>query len=240
VTDTVLVHGGFHGGWCWDRVRGPLADRGWNVFTPSLTGCGDRVHLASATVGAATHVTDIVNLIDAEELEQVVLCGHSAGGHVISGVAETIPERIAHLVYLDAVVPRSGESVHDVIGEAEGVPQLFRDLTERGDGISIAPESHDAAAFGVDDPADVAWLERRLTSHPLRCFEEPVELGSGYESVTSKTFVRCGFQAAFAEPQTARLEADPAWRVLRWDVGHDAMIISPDAVVDLLLETADG
>jgi pimeloyl-ACP methyl ester carboxylesterase len=232
--NAVLVHGGFHGGWCWAKVRTPLARDGWNVFAPSLTGCADRGHLASPETGARTHVEDIVNLIEAEELRDVVLCGHSAGGPVVSGVAEAVPERIAHLIYLDAVVPDSGQSVADVLGEAEGVPRLFRELTEQGDGVSIAPESHDPAAFGITDPADAAWLQRRLSPHPLRCFEEPIELGAAYESVPRRTFVRCGFQAAFAEPQTARLEADPAWTVLRWEVGHDAMILAPGDVVELI------
>ncbi len=101
----VLVHGAYHGGWCWTRVAEPLRREGWIVHTPSLTGAGDRAHLMSPDVSLSSRVQDIVAVIEAEELDDVVLCGHSAGGMVVTGVAERIPERIAHLVYLDAVIP---------------------------------------------------------------------------------------------------------------------------------------
>lgn len=111
----VLVHGAWHGSWCWKRVRRALQALGHEVFTPTLTGVADRVHLLSPQVNLETHITDVVNLIQWEELSDVVLCGHSYGGCVISGVADRIPDRIGALVYLDAFVLESGQSLHDTL-----------------------------------------------------------------------------------------------------------------------------
>jgi pimeloyl-ACP methyl ester carboxylesterase len=235
----VLVHGGFHGGWCWSRVRAGLEAKGWEVFAPTLTGVSDRLHLAGPAVGIDTHVADVVNLIEAEEMEAVVLCGHSAGGVVVSGVAEAVPDRVAHLVYLDATVPLDGESVNDVLGEVEGVPQLFRELAAAGDRVLVPPGPFTAAAFGVEDAADAAWVERRLTAHPLRCFDEPVAVGPGFASVPAKTFVRAeGFPAEYGRRMVERYAADPDWDLRRWDVAHDMMITDPELVTRLLEESA--
>ena len=234
----VLVHGGFHGGWCWAKVAPALRAQGWDVYTPSLTGVADRVHLATPEVGAMTHVQDITNLIEFEGLEDVILCGHSAGGHTITGVAEAMPERIGHLVYLDATVPESGQSVNDVLGDDSGVPQIFRELAAKHDGVSIPASLFSAADFGVTDPQDAAWVEKRMTSHPLRCFEEPIVFGDRFASVARKTYVRSErFPAPYGARMIDRFEQDPAWTAIRWDVGHSTMIIVPEDVVSLLLDT---
>src|ERR1700675_3292707 len=115
MTSFVLVHGAWHGSWCWKRVRRSLQEKGHEVFTPTLTGVADRSHLLSREVNLETHITDVVNLIQWEELSDVVLCGHSYGGLVISGVADRIPDRIGALVYLDAFVLEDGQSLHDVL-----------------------------------------------------------------------------------------------------------------------------
>src|SRR3984957_12669518 len=114
----VLVHGAWHGGWCFARVAELLRERGERVFTPTMTGLGERVHLAHAGITLSTHVTDIVNVLRYEDLTEVVLCGHSYGGLVISGVIEAVPERVAALVFLDAFVPEDGQSLHDLVPEA--------------------------------------------------------------------------------------------------------------------------
>jgi pimeloyl-ACP methyl ester carboxylesterase len=111
----VLVHGGWHGSWCWKRVRKALQARGHDVFTPTLTGVGERSHLLSPDVNLDTHITDVVNLIRWEELSGIVLCGHSYGGCVITGVADRLSDRVAALVYLDAFVPEDGQSLHDIL-----------------------------------------------------------------------------------------------------------------------------
>ena len=122
----VLVHGAWHGSWCWKRVRQALQDAGHDVFTPTLTGVGERSHLLSLHVNLETHIDDVVNLIRWEDLSDVVLCGHSYGGCVISGVADRVPDRIRALVYLDAFVLRDGQSLHDTLPPAQRDLQLER------------------------------------------------------------------------------------------------------------------
>src|SRR5271157_4298241 len=107
----VLVHGAWHGSWCWKRVRRLLQAKGHDVFTPTLTGVADRSHLMSREVNLETHILDVVNLIRWEELSDIVLCGHSYGGAVVTGAADRVPDRIRSLVYLDAFVPENGENV---------------------------------------------------------------------------------------------------------------------------------
>src|SRR4051812_30047626 len=112
-TTFVLVHGAWHGGWCYDEVAKRLRSEGYDVYTPTLTGLGERSHLLSPEINLDTHIQDVLNVIRWQDLETIVLCGHSYGGMVVTGVADVVPDRIASLVYLDAYVPRSGESVWD-------------------------------------------------------------------------------------------------------------------------------
>lgn len=229
----VLVHGGFHGGWCWQRVAGPLRAAGWNVYTPTLTGLADRAHLATRDVGLQTHVQDVVGLIEAEELEDIVLLGHSAGGMTITAAADRIPGRIGALLYLDASLPADGQSMLDFMGDTQGVPGLFRgQAAESGDGWMIpAGKPFDAEGFGVEDPADREWVDRRMTDHPLKAFEDKVALTGAWESVARRTYVRCeGFQVAHGEPTVAGCEADPAWQTERWDCGHHPGVTHPEWV----------
>ncbi|CAB4867857.1 unannotated protein [freshwater metagenome] len=237
--NAVLVHGGFHGGWCWSRVSRPLLADGWTVHAPSLTGVADRLHLAGPDVGAMTHVNDIVSLIECEELDRVVLVGHSAGAHTAAGVAEAIPERIAAFIALDGLVPQAGESVNDVLGESQGVPDLFRQLAAEHDGVNIPPSAFTAEAFGVTDAQDAAWVERRMTSHPLRAFEEPVPVGEGFASIGHRLFIRCErFEAAYGQVMVDRFSADPGWEVAHWDTGHDAMITDAGRTVEAIVGAA--
>src|SRR5262249_37605119 len=111
----VLVHGAWHGSWCWKRVREALRARGHVVFTPTLTGVGERPHLLAPDINLDTHIEDVANLIRLEELTDVVLCGHSYGGCVIGGVVDRVPERIGALVYLDAFILENGQSLHDTL-----------------------------------------------------------------------------------------------------------------------------
>ena len=141
----VLVHGAWHGGWCWQRVADRLRGGGHTVFTPTLTGLGERSHLLRAGIDLKTHITDIVNVMKWEGLSDVVLCGHSYGGFVISGVAEQMAPAIRSIVFLDAFVPRNGESVLDLTGPA--VQEGVRNALQRGD-IAIPPRA--AEAFGVN------------------------------------------------------------------------------------------
>ncbi|MFT4564076.1 MAG: pimeloyl-ACP methyl ester carboxylesterase [Gammaproteobacteria bacterium] len=233
----ILVAGGFHGGWCWRRVAEPLRKQGWRVYTPSLTGLADRAHLLTSEVNLETHVCDITGLITAEELENVILCGHSAAGSVITVAADRLPERIAGLCYLDASMPLDGQSLLDFIGDSQGVPAVFREQAQKhGDGWRIpAGVPFDAGGFGVTDPADATWVNRRMTAHPLAAFEDRLELSGAWESIKTRRYIRCEkFQIAHGEPLIARLEADPKWQTERWDCGHSPHVTEPARVIEAL------
>lgn len=234
MSTAILVHGGFEGGWCWARVAEPLRAAGWTVHAPSLTGLGDRAHLLSPSVSFQTHVQDVLGIIEAEELHDVVLVGHSAGGTVITAVADAAPDEVAGLLYLDASLPESGQSMFDFMGDSQGVPDLFRSqATEKGDGWRIpAGVPFDAAGFGIEDPADQEWFNRRMTDHPLAAFADSIPLTGAWEKVPHKTYLRCeGFQIAHGEPTIAKCEADPAWKTERWPDGHSPHITAPAKVV---------
>src|SRR5437867_644691 len=138
MTSFGLVHGAWHGSWCWKRVRRSLQARGHEVFTPTLTGVGERSHLLSRDVSLETHILDVVNLIECEELSGIVLCGHSYGGCVISGVADRIPDRIRSLVYLDAFVLEDGENLLQHVPEEQRI-QLIEGANQSGDGWKVPP-----------------------------------------------------------------------------------------------------
>lgn len=230
----ILVHGGFHGGWCWTRVAEPLRTHGWRVYTPTLTGLADRSHLLTRDVNLNTHVQDIVGLIEAEELSDVILCGHSAAGAVITPVADRMPARIAGLLYLDASLPMHGQSMLDFIGDSQGIPALFRaQAAAHGDGWRVpAGLPFDAAGFGIDDVADAAWIDRRLTAHPLAAFADKLNLTGAWDAVPRRTYIRCErFQIAHGEPTIARLEQEPRWHTERWDTGHSPHVTDAPRVV---------
>ena len=224
----VLVHGAWHGSWCWQRVRSALQRRGHEVFTPTLTGVGERSHLLAPTIDLHTHVLDVLNLIQWEELRDIVLCGHSYGGMVVSGVADRIPQRIRSLVFLDAFVPQNGQSVVDLAPVSD--EQLI-------DGWKCRPIS--AETFSVN-PADRAWVDRQCTLHPLACFTQPVQLTSGITQLTRVAYL---YAAGWAGGESLfrpsyRIAQSRGWTTAEIDCGHDVMLDRPDAVTDLLLKSA--
>lgn len=243
MTNFVLIHGALHGGWCWRPVTRRLEAAGHRVFTPSLTGLGDRVHLLDRSVDLETHIADVLNLLEAEELSDVVLCGHSYGGMVIAPAADRAASRIRSLVFLDAHVPEDGKSCFDLMAPMRA--QGMRALSDSaGEGWLLPPMS--AAAMGVIDPADAAWVDRRCVPHPRATMEQPARLGDAWLGVPRKTYVLC--EGQFVRPESnapspfpvyaERLRRDPAWRVLALPCGHDAMVILPDRVTQILLDAA--
>lgn len=230
-TTYVLIHGGWHGGWCWNRVAPGLAKAGHRVLAPSLTGLADRRHLLTRQTGLDTHVQDIVGLLEYEDLRDVVLVGHSYAGMVITAVAAGVPQRVAHLVYLDAFVPEAGQTLLDLL-PPDRVAFYREQAAGRGEGWRVPPPP--VAALGVTDPADIAWLEAKLTDQPLRSFEQP--LAGEPPAALRRTFIRCteGPVAPSFAPFAAMADAAPAWDYHELAVGHDAMVIAPGSVVDVL------
>jgi pimeloyl-ACP methyl ester carboxylesterase len=229
----VLVHGAWHGGWCWRRVADFLEGKGHKVFTPTLTGLGERSHLMREGINISTHVTDVVNLLKWEKLSGVVMCGHSYGGMVISGVAEQMPSALASLVFLDAFVPENGEAVINLTSAA--VLDAVKAAQQNGE-LGIKPRP--AEAFGVN-PADRAWVDSMCVPQPIGTFTEPMTITGAREKIGKKAYVRAG---AYANPgfdkALERLKADKSWRTYAVPCGHDVMVDMPERLAEILLEVA--
>lgn len=227
----VLVHGAWHGGWCWKRVRSALQARGHDVFTPTLTGVADRMHLMSPQVNLETHITDVVNLIRWEELSDVVLCGHSYGGCVISGVADRIPDRIRALVYLDAFVLENGQSLHDTL-PAEVRNAQLEAACLAGEGWKVPPIS--AEDFNVN-AKDRDWVNRQCTMQPLATFQQCLDLTGAIGGVSNVTFILANGWAP--SPFTVFYEKAKAngWKTLAIASGHDVMLDQAEELTQALL-----
>jgi pimeloyl-ACP methyl ester carboxylesterase len=222
----VLVHGAWHGGWCYNRVAERLRARGHRVLTPTLTGVGERAHLAGPDVDLATHVQDIIGVLRWEELAGVVLVGHSYGGMVISGVAEAVaPGTIDSIVYLDAFLPADGHCLYDY------APPDAAGLLEQTRTGLVAPFT--AELFNVN-ARDRAWVDAQCTPHPVRCFTGRLRLTGARERIPKKAYVLAtGWEGPFRAFADA-LRADPTWRVSEMDAGHDLMVDAPDELAELL------
>lgn len=227
----ILVHGAWHGGWCWAKVRRLLTDAAHVVFTPSLTGLGDRAHLAGPEIDLALHVRDVVALLETEELRGVTLVGHSYGGMVITGVAARAAARIGHLVYLDAFVPATGQALFDLVAP-ERAAQYREAARSGGEGWRIPPPP--PARFGVTGAKDTEWLTRRLVPQPLRTFEQPLETAGGDR--IKRTYIYCSKPAMGSFDQYAeRFRDDGKWTFHDVGTGHDAMVTAPGEIAKILM-----
>jgi pimeloyl-ACP methyl ester carboxylesterase len=235
----VLVHGGGHGGWCYQRVARILRAAGHEVYTPTLTGLGERSTLLSPAIDLDLHVRDVVAVLHYEDLHDVVLVGHSYGGMVITGAADRAADRVGKLVFLDAANPRYGQSLVDVAGP---VIEVTRPMGTVVDGVELVllPAPGAAAFYGIADPDDQTWVDARLTGHPWRCFEQPLDLTNEdalwaipqYHIICTSTVPTRDRELVAGARAEGRL-----WEI---DTGHDLMITEPGAVADALLEVAAG
>lgn len=232
----VLVHGGWEGGWYWRPVADRLRERGFRVFTPTLTGLGERTHLLSPTVDLSTHIDDVLGVIRCEELSDVVLVGHSYGGMVVTGVADRCHERIAGLVYLDAFVPRDGQSIMD-LATAERQAQLRQLAEQKGDGWRIPPIP--AAAWGITDAGEAAWIDRHSGDHPFATMTQPIELHGNHDTIARRLYVLAtGYDPSPFQPIAARLRDDPEWDVKTVDCHHFLNVSRANEVADILAGAA--
>ena len=233
MTDFVLLHGAFHGGWCWPRVAGPLRAAGHRVFTPTQTGLGERAHLMSAGITLDTFTSDLVGVLEAEELTEAVLVGHSFGGCAITGAADRARGCIRQLVYLDSVVPRDGRTPLE-LGSPEAAAQR-RALAEETGGVSLAPP--DPGAFGVPPGPDADWLRRRMTPQPFGAFNSALHLQNPPGNGLPRTYVACTApEYAPLAGHRAWVRGQPGWGWRDLAAGHDAMVTAPGLLTDLLLE----
>lgn len=234
MTTFVLVHGAWHGGWCWVRVAEKLRAAGHTVFTPTLTGLADRSHLMSPTISLTTHIKDVVGLLKWESLTDVVLVGHSYGGVVISGAADRAADRVKSLIFLDALVPGHGQSAMD-LRRPEQVEATFAAARAKGAGWRIPPTT--AATFMVNE-ADRDWVDSKCTDLPLACFTEPLYLSGALDAIRTRVYIRA---AGYPAPQfDAMLETfrERDFDTYAVDCGHDVMVDAPDELTEILLKYA--
>ena len=236
----VLVHGAWHGGWCWKKVLPLLRKAGADVFAPTLTGMGERAHLNGcldpADITLDVHIQDIVQLLRYEGLEDVVLVGHAYAGMVITGVAEVCPERIAHMVYVNGVIPADGESMVDQLIPVRGeeFASWVQGLIEKGDGFLPAPASAEEVGrrWGITDPGDLAWVGANVTPQPAAAMASPVRMGNPQAKAIPKNFVGGGESGFDSVADRAR---QAGWGVYPVDSGHDTMITHAQELADILL-----
>ncbi|ASZ13486.1 alpha/beta fold hydrolase [Chitinophaga pendula] len=228
----VLVHGAWHGGWCWQPVTTRLQATGSIVYTPTLSGLGEYKHQLSSSIDLNTHINDIVHFIEMQDLSEVILVGHSYAGAVIAGVADRIPGRLKKLVFLDALLIENGKSLSDYL------PKEMREERKRQaamtKGLSIPPLP--ASIFGVKDLATRKWVDERLTPQPYRSFTQPLILKHPFGNKLPLIYVAClDEQLSVLKQFDEKTRNNKDWEFYSLDTGHDAMITAPDQLATLLL-----
>lgn len=251
MSNFVLVHGAWHGGWCWQRVAPLLQQAGHRVHAVTLTGLGERAHLLSPAITLDTHIDDVLNLIAAEELDEVILVVHSYAGMIGTAVADRLAAaaaagqptaRLAHLVYVDAVIPKPGESWSST--QSSATQQQRMAAAQSSPSFSFPPP--DPVVFGLQD-TDHAWVQRRQTPHPGNNYQTPLDFDPVRVGAVPRTYISCNQPAlATIEPSRLRVQ-DPnfwggAWasgaRFVELQTGHDPMVSEPAALAGLLLDCA--
>jgi len=227
----VLVHGAGHGGWLRRRVGDLLSPRGHRVFAPTLTGLGERSHLLSASVTLGTHITDVVNVFDCEDLTDAILVGHSCAGWVVSGAMERLEGRVSALVYLDAFLRDDGQRGMDFLNEQQ--TEAFNAAREKGEISRPGPTS---TALRIQRPEDAARVDSKITPQPIGVSLDPLRLTGARDRVATKLYVRTPlFPQPRADAALARSQADRSWRTaVMQNCGHDPLVGDPEGVAAFL------
>jgi pimeloyl-ACP methyl ester carboxylesterase len=231
----VLVHGAWHGGWCWRPVADSLRSKGHRVFTPTQTGLGERRHLLSREITLDTFVDDLTNLIEMEDLQNIILVGHSFGGLAVSGVADRTPDRVGHFVCLDSLLLEGGQSPFGVL-PPDVVAARRKLVAEQGLGIAIPAPS--VTAFGIpEDHRQAAWVRRHLTPHPVGTYESTLKLAGPLGNNRPRTYIHCT-NPVYGPLEGSRqlVRRQQGWRWLEIATAHDAMVTAPDELSRMLLE----
>jgi pimeloyl-ACP methyl ester carboxylesterase len=234
----VLVHGGGHGGWCYQKVARLLQAKGHVVYAPSMTGLADREHLLKPDIDLDTHITDIAKLLFYEDLKDAIIVGHSYGGMVITGVADRATDRVGHRVYLDAAYPKNGESLYE---HAYQAIHAARGTLRSVDGVELVmfPDPSHAAFFGVTEPQLAAWTSARLTAQPWKCFDQKLRLtNEAAMRAIPESHLIC--TSTIPGRDMALLQERSQGRVWDIDTGHDLMLTEPAWVAGKLAEIAGG
>lgn len=232
----VLVHGAWHGGWCWRAVADRLRAAGHVVFTPTQTGLGERAHLLARSNTLEVFVEDIVNVIRLEQLDDVVLVGHSFGGISISGVADRIPKQLRQLVYLDALLLQHGQTAFSQLPD-DVVAARTRAANESSGGLSLPPPP--PIAFGLTREADQQAIASRLTPHPFATYDSPLTLQHPVGNGLPLTYITCTEPMYPALARSRAWAREQGWPMLDLAAGHDAMVSAPEELTTLLLQLAN-
>ena len=230
----VLVHGAFHGGWCYRKVDDVLSARGYRVYRPTLTGLSDRSHLLKPEIDLYTHADDVINLAKYEDLDDIVLCGHSYGGAVITAAAEGLDGRLRSMVFLDALVPTAGKTI------LEEWPAAQKDYFDSGaaahGGHYLPPIA--ASVFKVI-PSEQAWVDRNCTLQPYQTFKTKIKSTAVRDKHKRKIYVfASGYNSPLLGALAERERGKPDWEVVNIDAGHDVMVDAPEALADVLVHAA--
>ena len=232
----VLVHGGGHGGWCYQPVTRRLQAAGHLVYAPSLPGRGEHTHQLHPGIDLDAHIDDVVNLLFYEDLTDTIIVGHSYGGMVITGVADRAPERVGHRVYLDAAYPQDHESLHEH-AFASIDPQRQAMYVEAGVELVMKPNPAFAGMFGIHDPELAKWTNERLTPQPWACFSQNLVLHNEAKMrAIPESHLIC--TATIPGRDMALLKERSQGRVWDIDTGHDLMLTEPDWVAERLMALA--
>src|SRR5215204_4486131 len=241
----VLVGGGWLGGWCWQGVTRRLREEGHDAYPATLTGLGERVHLASPEIDLETHITDVVNLIEFEDLHDVVLLGHSYAGLVVTGAADRVPDRISRLVYLDTGAFPDGFVLIDSF-PPEARRRIERRVEEEGDGwrLPMPPWeelAQQASLEGLDDD-QLRQMSSRAVAQPFGTYTQPLRLENPAREELPKVGILCSFSVAQVQEMIAsdnplfRGLAGPEWRFVELPTGHWPMFSRPEDLAELLLD----
>jgi len=230
MTTFVLVHGSCHGGWCWKKVTPLLANHSHIVYTPTLTGLGERSHLLREDIDLSTQILDIMQVFEYEDLDDVILVGHSYGGMVVGGVAEKMPDRIRRLVYLDGYIPEDGKTAFDLI---PGLEEVYKKRALSNQGKEWLVQPYNPTVWGVTDSEDIVWMNRHLSPMPWHTHDQSIRINNLEAKKIPTSYISC------TEYKDFHFMAQKAKLRLGWDYhelksGHDAMIIVPNELVQIL------
>lgn len=225
----VLVHGAFHGGWCWCFVNAILTAKGHRVYSPTLKGLAERSHL-SEEINLDTHIAEVVDLFKSENIENAVLCGHSYSGWVISGVVEQVESKVSSLVFIDAYVPQNGQCGLDLSMHKDDIEEAVKNG-------KITRPSPGAAYFRVNEK-DRAWVDAKMTPQPIGVSRQRIHLTGARERIPRKTYIRA---AGFPSPEFDQYLVETnskGWSTFELPCGHDVMIDLPEPLSKILCEVA--
>jgi pimeloyl-ACP methyl ester carboxylesterase len=234
----VLVHGGRHGGWAWREIRSRLAQLGHEVYTPTLTGLGERAHLLNREIGLQTHIDDLVGVFEFEDVSNAMLVAHSYGGMPVAGAIERVADRVRRVVFLDAHMPKSGESVLDLIGP-ERSARIEAIVAADGDGWFVP--TTDASYWGISDPDQIAWVNSKTTPQPIKTYRDKIDAVNRLWTHPG-TSIEClprRLSELDSSRQRARAASEAGFDYATLEGCHEPMITDPDQLTRLLVQAID-